>query len=261
MDQKLVITRYTPCRGAHKHTALLIVGESASGKTLLVKRLLKDIKVDRKIVFGLRHEYDDIVDPQFVHENVNEELLRRILRFQTERVKLEKERQTCYYDEVNHPLRMVMVFDRFLDRGFTQSSTFQSLVVNSRHFLITVILTAQHATYFSPRVRMNMDAVLITGGCTVHSQLRRLYEEYFSVFNSFEKFRKVYESITGSKKYRVLVEDNTVRDQMGSVKYYDSTSDRSIHWKRIAWKLLMMETLNRKNEFPLEINRMVVTMC
>ncbi len=193
---------------------VVMIGKRDTGKSFLCRDLLyyhQDIPVGTVISATeiANCFYGKMVPPLFIHNEYNEEVVKKVLIRQTrcmEQVK--KEKNSFNFNgqsKKTDPRTFVILDDCLYDNSWTKSKFVRSLFMNGRHWKVFFIITMQYALGIPPNLRTNIDYVFILRENIVQNR-KRLYECYAGMFPTFEVFCEVMDQTT--ENYECLVINN-----------------------------------------------------
>jgi hypothetical protein len=193
---------------------VVMIGKRDTGKSFLCRDLLyyhQDIPVGTVITATeiANCFYGKMVPPLFIHNEYNEEVVKKVLIRQTrcmEQVK--KEKNSFNFNDQSKktdPRTFVILDDCLYDNSWTKSKFVRSLFMNGRHWKVFFIITMQYALGIPPNLRTNIDYVFILRENIVQNR-KRLYECYAGMFPTFEVFCEVMDQTT--ENYECLVINN-----------------------------------------------------
>lgn len=193
---------------------VVMIGKRDTGKSFLCRDLLyyhQDIPVGTVISATeiANCFYGKMVPPLFIHNEYNEEVIKKVLIRQTrcmEQVK--KEKNSFNFNgqsKKTDPRTFVILDDCLYDNSWTKSKFVRSLFMNGRHWKVFFIITMQYALGIPPNLRTNIDYVFILRENIVQNR-KRLYECYAGMFPTFEVFCEVMDQTT--ENYECLVINN-----------------------------------------------------
>ena len=198
-----------------EHKIIVMIGKRGTGKSFLIKDLLfhkSDLKI-LKIYYipvgtvvspteKMNKFFSDFIPPIFIHEEYSPELVRNILKRQSDIIR--KINTGEYGDEVDP--RAFLIFDDCLyDDKWAKDKNMRAIFMNGRHFKLTFLLTMQFPLGIKPHMRTNIDYTFILRENIV-SNRRRIYEHYAGMFPTFEIFCKIMDQCT--ENYECLVIHN-----------------------------------------------------
>lgn len=196
-----------------KKKTISIIGVRAAGKTVLVKDLLRRddfehielVSTTAKDRGGQtggeknHHEYSGIIR----YENIREEYTDAVVKSFIEKEIEAKRDREC-------PSNACIIFENCLfNKEWMRHPGMRILFTNNRSLRSTVIMVMQYPMRLSPVIRSNLDYVFLFRA-PQHSIRKRLYEDYATIFPTFECFCQAFEQIT-SDPFACMVIDNTLR--------------------------------------------------
>jgi hypothetical protein len=186
----------------------LIIGKRATGKNMLARDILyhqRDIPVGTIISptsSVCKDRWNDIVPSLFIHDEYNEKIVSKALNRQ-KKIHSHAKNTKNTIDQ-----RAFLVFDQCLyDHRTMNSQLIRDLCLNTRRYQVSFINIIQCALDIAPPIRANTDYIFIFRENTL-SNRKRLYEDYASIFPSFNTFCQVLDQCT--QNYECMVIDNTV---------------------------------------------------
>ena len=194
---------------------VVMIGKRDTGKSFLCKDLLyyhQDIPVGTVISATeiANCFYGNMVPPLFIHNEYDEEVIKRVLVRQTKVMnkfkKNESDNKNISFPKKNIDPRTFVILDGCLyDSSWTKSKFVRSLFMNGRHFRVFFIITMQYALGIPPNLRTNIDYVFILRENIVQNR-KRIYDCYAGMFPTFEVFCQVLDQCT--ENYNCLVVNN-----------------------------------------------------
>lgn len=194
------LKQFTPTPNAT--ASILIIGKRATGKTTLAQHLIKTIcKGQEGIAIdprsGYHHNttssYEDIIEKNNVHVNYDTQVVANMIARQA------KTRQASF-----------LVMDNCLwDNSWHNDKNIRSLFCCNKNLHTTFILTMSYPLMIPPELRSNIDYVFLFRD-TYKNNIKRVYDQYGGMFETFEQFKDVFERAT-SNPYNALVLDNAAR--------------------------------------------------
>lgn len=172
-----------------------IFGQRECGKSSLILNILKNIEntVDYCIIYDPlcdtyknKYKYDNMKNLNYeIKNNVNFNELENIIEYQKN----------------NPDKHIVFIFDCVILKNFFKEKVIDDLILNSRHYNISIIYSMQFSLNIPPEVRCNLDYVFIFNNINISEQ-KRLYDHYCGIYESFNIFHAVISNI---KDYDSLV--------------------------------------------------------
>lgn len=208
--------------------AIVMIAKRGSGKSW----------VTRDIVYNYRHLPGGVViaptdrmnpfykfffPDLFIHYDITPDLLKKILLRQS--LILEKEK-----DKKKKGLKIdphgILIMDDCLSRkgSWAKDESIMEILMNGRHYKLTYILTMQTPLGITPDLRLNFDYVFLLKEDSAIN-LKKLYENYASMFQTRQAFEKVFLECT--KDHCCMVIDNRKpADNIQEKVFWYKASDR-----------------------------------
>ena len=199
----------------------VFVGKRRSGKSILVKDLLyynRDIPI-ATVISGTECAspfYTNIMPSMFLHDDYTPELVKTVLdRQRVIKKKMIKEKNKGL--KLNIDPRAIFILDDCLhDNSWVRDTNIRSFFMNGRHYNTLFLITMQFPLGIPPSLRTNIDYVFIFRENNINNR-RRIYENYTSMFPTFEMFCTVMDQCT--ENYECLVvqvsaSSNRLQDQV-----------------------------------------------
>ena len=191
-----------------EHMKIIFIGKTFTGKSTLVLDYLynhQDIPLMTVVspTDEFNHTFENHVPSMFIHSEYTPELIQSIVKRQkniTKKIDNDKK-----YTNVD-PRNVLILDDCLADDTWKKDPNIKWLFYNGRHVKITVILTMQFALGLPPQLRSNFQWVFLCRDNRITEQ-KKMYENFGSVFPSFEMFRQVHDKCT--ENYGCLVIDLT----------------------------------------------------
>ena len=197
-------------KNENKGPVIVMIGRRDTGKSYLVKDLLfyhQNIPMGT-VISGTEMAnpfFSSIVPKVFIHDEYNTLIIENVLKRQRtvlNQVRQEKEQ----YNRSNiDPRTFVILDDCLFDDRWTRDKLMRLLFMNGRHWKCMLIITMQHPLGILPALRTNIDYVFILRE-NIGSNRRRIYENYASMFPTFELFCNIMDQTT--ENYECLVIHN-----------------------------------------------------
>ena len=205
----------------NKGPVIVMIGRRDTGKSMLVRDLLyfhQDIPVGA-VMSGTEAGngfYAELVPKLFIHHEYNSVIVENILRRQQVVLKQMKKEVTNYNKTTIDPRTFVILDDCLYDDKWTRDKLMRILFMNGRHWKIMLIITMQYPLGIPPNLRTNVDYVFILRE-NVGSNRKRIFDNYASMFPTFEAFCSVLDSCTENYECLVIVnnsQSNILKDQI-----------------------------------------------
>lgn len=226
---------------------VLFIGKRETGKSFLVRDLLwhhRDLPVGTVIsgTEGANQFYSKMVPPIFIHEEYRPEIINNFVKRQGRLVKKQVGGAPEYQ---NIDPRAFMILDDCLyDNSWVKDKNVRSLFMNGRHFKAFFIITSQYSLGIPPNLRTNVDYVFVLRE-TIHSNRRRLYEQYCGMFPTYEFFCTVMDQCT--ENFECLVINNNSKSSKLEQQVYWYKADEHPDFRLgadILWKQASNMVLN-----------------
>jgi hypothetical protein len=217
-ENKLLPVIKNPC-------LLTCYAKRNSGKSHLLKHLLKDCMKRKQfqwiIVFSatkFNGEWSDIVGEKCVYDDFNPDMVNALLANQAKLVKKKKAKPG------------LLLFDDMIGTANFKSDIISKIAIASRHFLISVWITAQFPTKMPPLIRQNSDYSLVLN--SVNERIARLiYEEFPTTF--FKSWKEVEAYFNeNTKNYGCILIDNKQECHYSVIRAPNTVAKFKIQMKR-----------------------------
>jgi len=188
----------------------LIIGKRGSGKSFLIKQIIYQMFIDKKVneccVFSPTDKMTNfyVNFTKHVSYECDFSLVKKIME-------LQKQRNI----EGSNTHKLLIVFDDGLSEKDYRNDTISDLIKNGHHLNITTIFAMQFSIGMTPELRSNFDYVFLMKDDAI-SSIKRLYDHYGGVFPTFNLFNSYIKNYT--KDYNALVILNTITNSLFSEK-------------------------------------------
>ena len=184
-----------------------LIGRRNTGKSFLCRDILynhRDIPVGQVIseTEEANQFYTNFVPKLFIHEEFTTEIVQNMLKRQ--KIMIQKINRG---DTTTDPRAFLILDDCLYDNTWVKDKFMGSVFMNGRHKLLC-LLTMQYALDIPPNLRINIDYVFILRENCIYNR-KRLYENYASMFPTFEMFCQVMDQCT--ENYECLVINNNAK--------------------------------------------------
>lgn len=183
--------------------ALLFIGKRDSGKTFIMKAVCYALsrKIPEAVIFSTTEEgngaWGKNFPPIYIHGSYNPEILQGIYDRQKKRRK----------QNTMTPI-LVILEDQSFDKSIFRCPVLANILMNGRHYDIMMMISTQYCRSVTTDLRSQFDFVFCCLEKIVANR-KRLYEDYFGVFPTFESFNEVMMNCTAN--YGCLVMNNVTR--------------------------------------------------
>ena len=197
----------------NKGPVIVMIGRRDTGKTFLVRDLLwhhQDIPIGT-VISGTEAGngfYAAHVPKLFIHDEYNTVLIENILRRQKAVLKQRNRELEIYKRTTIDPRTFVILDDCLYDGTWSRDKLMRLLFMNGRHWKVLLIITMQYPLGIPPNLRTNIDYVFILRE-NYQKNRKIIYENYASMFPTFESFCQVMDQTT--ENYECLVLNNNVK--------------------------------------------------
>lgn len=187
---------------------VLFIGKRETGKSFLVRDLLwhnRDLPVGTVIsgTEGANQFYSKMIPSIFIHDEYTPEIINNFVKRQGRLIK-KQVGGAPEYQNID-PRAFLILDDCLYDNTWVKDKNVRSLFMNGRHFKAFFIITSQYSLGIPPNLRTNVDYVFVLRE-TIHSNRRRLYEQYCGMFPTYEFFCTVMDQCT--ENFECLVINN-----------------------------------------------------
>ena len=205
-----------------QNKALIIIAKRNSGKSFLIKYLVKDsIKHNefQKIFVisstnSINKFYNDIIPNNCIFEKYNEEWTNTLIDKMSE-INQSKTNQS------DKPYNVLLILDDMgSDMSFHNSKSIKKLYTRGRHSFISIISVGQMLHHVSPLMRNNSDWV-ITGQLN-SLNIDLLCDEYRVPIIDKRNFVKLYKKSTTACSFFVINNNSVLTDVDDINSYYGS---------------------------------------
>lgn len=201
-----------------KHFGPIIVlnGKRDTGKSVILRAILhskRDIPLG--VVMSGTEEVNTffsdfipriLIQSQYSENHINKVKDRQKKRLQTRVAQLKEEGHSDMDSRI-----FIILDDCMYDDAWTRTSLIREIFCNGRHWNIMLIITLQYPIGIPPVLRENIDYTFILRQFSLRNR-KLLYENFASIFPTFEMFCQVLDNVTDN--YCCMVVDNTVQSNL-----------------------------------------------
>ena len=197
----------------NKGPVVVFIGRRDTGKTFLVRDMLyhhQDIPIGT-VISGTEVGngfYKKLVPKLFIHNQYSPVLIDNVLRRQKVVLKQIERDVSAGKRNTTDPRAFVILDDCLYDNTWSRDKLMRALFLNGRHFKCMLLLTMQYPLGMPPTLRTNVDYVFILRENYLTNR-KRIYENYASMFPTFESFCSVMDQCT--ENYECLVINNNTK--------------------------------------------------
>lgn len=223
---------------------VVLVGRRRSGKSWLIRQIVHMLS-ERGMPYGKIYSGTEHCNPffrnffpsLFIESTFSEEDLEKIILSQKKKVRRAAKK---YNVDDGRCLEnnMLLVFDDMVsqDNIWKKSPNFKKLFVEGRHYNIIFILALQGVLGIPPTQRDNIDYAFLFANDG--QNLRKLWENYAGVIESFDMFKKIFYHCTRDKGCMVINKTSTSDDLTDKVFFYKASDPGRFRFgNRSFWRL------------------------
>lgn len=211
-------------------SVVVFIGKRKTGKSINVKNLLyyhQDIPIATVIssTETANKFYGDIVPSLFIHDKISPCLLDNVVKRQKIiRKKMERETRRQGFTNID-PRALVVMDDCLHDKSWINNENIREIFMNGRHWKIFFLLTMQYPLGIPPSLRTNIDFVFIGRENNINNR-KRIYDNYASMFPSFEMFCSVMDQCTENFEC-LVVQINALSNKLQDQVFWYKASIRN----------------------------------
>lgn len=207
---------------------VLFIGKRETGKSFLVRDLLwhnRDLPVGTVIsgTEGANQFYSKMIPSIFIHDEYTPEIINNFVKRQGRLIK-KQVGGAPEYQNID-PRAFLILDDCLYDNTWVKDKNVRSLFMNGRHFKAFFIITSQYSLGIPPNLRTNVDYVFVLRE-TIHSNRRRLYEQYCGMFPTYEFFCSVMDQCTENFEC-LVINNNSKSSKLEEQVYWYKGADHS----------------------------------
>lgn len=236
---------------------VLFIGKRETGKSFLVRDLLwhnRDLPVGTVIsgTEGANQFYSKMIPSIFIHDEYTPEIINNFVKRQGRLIK-KQVGGVAEYQNID-PRAFLILDDCLYDNTWVKDKNVRSLFMNGRHFKAFFIITSQYSLGIPPNLRTNVDYVFVLRE-TIHSNRRRLYEQYCGMFPTYEFFCTVMDQCTENFEC-LVINNNSKSSKLEEQVYWYRGSDHpdfrlgaDILWKQSSSMVLNDDSDDDNGDF------------
>ena len=189
----------------------VFIGRRRTGKSTLVRDLLfnhQNLPLGT-VISGTEESnsyYGKMIPPLFIHGEYSPLILDNYVKRQKQIMKKIQEEAAQGVISKKDPRAFLILDDCMYDDSWTHDKNIRYLFMNGRWLKVFFIITMQNPLGIQPALRTNVDYVFILREPYLNNR-KRIYDNYASVFPSFEFFCQMMDQCTTD--YGCVVIDNT----------------------------------------------------
>ncbi|ADO67372.1 putative VV A32-like packaging ATPase [Cafeteria roenbergensis virus] len=197
-----------------EHATIALIAKRASGKSVLVKEIMKkNASIPSSVVIckteKLNRSYGKNIPDSYIYYDFDADILDRIFSRQ-KRLIADNEKRQAKKKTLKDDRVMLIMDDCMSDKKWVKDPTVLELFFNGRHYHISFILTMQYSKGIPPGMRSNLDYIFLLAE-DFYSRRKSLYEDYAGMFPSFDVFQQVFTELTDN--YGCMVINNRVHSK------------------------------------------------
>jgi energy-coupling factor transporter ATP-binding protein EcfA2 len=200
---------------------VVLVGRRGSGKSLLVKDIMH---YQRSIPVGTvisptepaNQYFSKFVPDVFIHEHYHAGLVENAVKRQEMVVRRMNRDKEMYGSSKIDPRMFLIMDDCLYDKTWVRDTVMRKVFMNGRHYRLLTIITQQYPLGIPPDLRQNVDIAFILRD-NINKNRMRIYENYASMFPSFDVFCQVLDQTTENYECLVInnrIHSNRIEDQV-----------------------------------------------
>jgi|UniRef100_A0A6C0BH47 hypothetical protein len=229
---------------------VVLLGKRKTGKSFLIRDIMyyhRDIPVG-SVISGSESSnnfYGSMVPKLFIHEDYKPEIIDNILKRQSAIMKRYNKEKKQYGKTSIDPRAFLIMDDCLHDNCWKRDKNIRYIFMNGRHRKLMFLLPMQYPLGVPPDLRTNVDFAFILRENNFNNR-KRIYENYASIFPTFDVFCSVMDVIT--EGYGCLVIDNTsMSNKLEECVYWYEAEDHEQYTlgSKIFWQ---MHNENVKND-------------
>ena len=189
----------------------VFIGRRRTGKSTLVRDLLfhhQNMPLGT-VISGTEESnsfYGKMIPPLFIHGEYSPIILANFVKRQKLMMaRIQRDLQGGVQSRID-PRSFMILDDCMYDDSWTHDKNIRYLFMNGRWLKVFFIITMQYPLGIQPALRTNVDYVFILREPYMTNR-KRIFDNYCSVFPSFEFFCQIMDQCT--QNYECLVVDNT----------------------------------------------------
>ena len=195
-------------------SVVVLLGKRNTGKSYIMRELLsKHTSIPLGVVISPTESansfFGDFMPKMFIYDDFNSKIVENVVKRQKAAINAVNREKSAFGGECNIDPRGFLVLDDCLfDTKWTRDINMRYLFLNGRHIRCMLVLTMQYVLGMPPTMRSNIDFTFILRENGFQNR-RKIFENYASMFNSFELFSTVMDQCTNN--YECLVINNTTK--------------------------------------------------
>lgn len=244
-----------------ENPSIVMIAKRGSGKSFITRDIIYHYRhIPGGVVIAptdrMNSFYKYFFPDLYIHYDIKESILKKILVRQTMMIEKEKEKRKM---GMKVDPRGILIMDDCLakKKSWAKDENIMEILMNGRHFKLTYILTMQTPLGITPDLRLNFDYIfLLKEDSTINK--KKLWDNYASMFPSLLAFEKVFAKCT--EDYRSMVIDNRKpSDDIRNKVFWFRAKERKFSFgskmfKELHKKYYDPNYVRRKNMNLLDVN-------
>lgn len=230
-------------------SVVVFIGRRRTGKSYTLKDLLYN---NRNIPYGYVCSateeaspfFKDFIPSSYISTEFSEKAIGDIL---TRQKKIREKQLSGDPKFKNIDPRMLVVLDDCLyDDSWSKTIPIRNIFMNGRHYKLFFLLTMQYVMGIPPALRTNIDYTFIMREPYM-SNRKRIYENFASMFPTFQMFCKVMDQLD-KHECLVVCNNSDERGLTNQVFFYKARDNGNFKFGcEQYWKNHEQQQLNKKN--------------
>lgn len=206
--RQLVLRRWNPARQMKVGKVSVFIGRRGSGKSHLMMDIARVYRtIESVVVFSESEDGNEAwgahVPQSFIYKLYTPEAMRKIYDRQCSKVRRAKRDPSFHASKV-----LVVLEDQMFATSIGRDQMLRQVLMNGRHYGITLLITMQYTKGLPPDMREQVDYAFCLQQKNAIMR-KRLYDDWFGIFPDFSIFEQTFQQCTDN--YGVLVMDQTCR--------------------------------------------------
>lgn len=202
--RRMTLRRFRPDVQLKRESTVVVLGKRRSGKTILQRQLLHDMKFERVVIMTGSEEgkefFPKFVPDSYIYDGFQESLMKMLILEQ-------KRRKRKYKGDSDKDLVLACVLeDLSFDTSVMRSDVLSEVFHNGRHAQFFLLMAVQYVMSMPRKIRANVDYVFIFKDNDVNNR-KNIHKSWGGMINSFVEFDEILQAVTDD--HRCLVIDNT----------------------------------------------------
>jgi len=206
-SRKIVLHDWKPRLRMKPGKVSVFIGRRGAGKSHLMKQVCRAYRHYNTVVFseteGGNSAWEAHVPPTYIYKLYKPERMQKLYERQC------REKRRAKRDPHYVPQSIVVILeDQMFATSLGRDQMLRQVLMNGRHYGITLLITMQYTKGLPPDMREQVDYVFCLQQKNAVMR-KRLYDDWFGVFPDFPTFESTFLQCTDN--YGCLVMDQTAR--------------------------------------------------